>query len=330
MATPHHPRRGSKGYYPRVRAKREHGYIRSWPEGDGKVKIQAFAGYKVGMTHVHMVDYRKSSVTAGQNISSAVTIVEVPPLRVAAMRLYAENSEGMGVVSEKWAEKLDESIYERITKPKNKNAPSVNPEEVSDVRLIVYTMPESVTGIPKKIPEIFEVRVSGESIEQKIKYAESKLGGELRFSEFAQAGQFVDVIGVTKGKGFTGHVERFGVKLLPRKNRKHRRMIGTLGPWHPNFVKETVPQAGQMGYQQRTVHNIRVIKQGTAEEASLVNVKGGHLGYGLVRNDFVLLHGSIPGPSKRLIKMRDPARQDISDAKELKINYISVESKQGD
>ncbi len=330
MATPHHPRRGSKGYYPRVRAKRDHGYIRSWPEKEGKVRLQAFAGYKVGMTHVEMVDYRKSSVTAGQNIFSAVTVVEVPPLKVAAVRYYADDTEGIRVISEKWADKLDDSVFERITRPKEFKPTEIKIEDVSDVRALVYTSPESVTGIPKKVPEFFEVRIAGDTVEERIKFAESKLGSEIRFNEFAKPGQFVDVIGVTKGKGFTGHVERFGVKLLPKNNRKHRRMIGTLGPWHPNFVRETVPQAGQMGFQQRTVHNIRVLKYGTSDEASQINVKGGHLSYGLVRNDFVLLHGSVPGPSKRLIKFRETVRQQTPDASDLKITYISVESKQGD
>ena len=60
------------GYYPRVRAKKLQGDIRSWPETEGNPKLQAFAGYKVGMTHVEVVDYRKSSVTAGQNIIASV------------------------------------------------------------------------------------------------------------------------------------------------------------------------------------------------------------------------------------------------------------------
>ena len=67
------------GYYPRVRSKRMQGDIRSWPEVDGNVRIQAFAGYKVGMTHVEMTDYRKFSTTAGQTIAAPVTVVEVPP-----------------------------------------------------------------------------------------------------------------------------------------------------------------------------------------------------------------------------------------------------------
>ncbi len=329
MATPHHPRRGSKAYYPRVRAKKQQGSIRSWPEITEKAKIQAFAGFKVGMTHVEMVDYRQHSVTAGQNLMSAVTIIEIPPLSVVALRLYDETLDGLKVVHEEWAKTLKPELMNRIPSRKESVINDFS-GSFSDVRILVHTNPQLVSGIPTKTPDIFEIRIGGESNDEKLNYARSKLGTDLAFTDFSKAGEFVDVIAVTKGKGFTGHVKRFGVKLLPRKNRKHRRMIGTLGPWHPDWVRNTVPQAGQKGYQQRTVHNIRILKYGTKEEANVVNVKGGHLGYGLVRNDFILVHGSIPGPSKRLIKLREPARAKVQAVKEINLPYISIESKQGD
>ncbi|GGM71927.1 50S ribosomal protein L3 [Thermogymnomonas acidicola] len=317
------------GYYPRVRAKSIFGTIRSWPEIQGPVKVQAFAGYKVGMTHVLMVDYRKNSLTAGQEVMAAVTVVEVPPLTVAGLRFYDENENGLFVSYEKWADNLDKSIFRRIPERKKSNEkPMVT--KVADVRLIVHTNPQLVKSIPSKTPEIFEVRVGGGTIEERIKYAQEKLGKQITFDEFSKPGKFVDVIGVTKGKGFTGHVERFGIKLLHHKNRKHRRMIGTLGPWHPDWVRNTVPQAGQMGFQQRTVHNIRVIKYISDPTKENVNVKGGFPGYGVVTNPCVLLHGSIPGHMKRLIKMRDPARQTSPDVTDLVIRYVSTESKQGD
>jgi len=329
MATPHHPRRGSKGYYPRVRAQHMQSDIRSWPETEGKPKIQAFAGYKVGMTHIEMVDYRKSSVTAGQSIMSAVTIIEVPPLSVVGIRYYDNDESGLFVVAEEWAQDLDKDLFKRLPERKKKSeSPTVN--EVIDVRLIVSTNPSEVTGVPSKTPEIFEIRIGGSDLKEKIEYAKGKLGKKISFDEFSTPGKFVDAISITKGKGFTGHVQRFGVKLLPYKNRKHRRMIGTLGPWHPDWVRNTVPQAGQKGTHQRTASNIRVLKYAKKESNEDINVKGGFPGYGIVRSDFILVHGSIPGPSKRLVKMRDPARQKSSNIENLTISYISKESKQGD
>jgi large subunit ribosomal protein L3 len=127
-------------------------------------------------------------------------------------------------------------------------------------------------------------------------------------------------------------VKRFGIKLLPRKNRKHRRMIGTLGPWHPNWVMYTVPMAGQMGSQQRTEYNKRILKFVQKKGDSLeedINPEGGFLHYGLVRNSYVLIHGSIPGSTKRLIRFRDPIRPTEEEVKDIKVVYVSRSSKQG-
>lgn len=330
MAKPHHPRRGSKGYYPRVRSKGLKSSVRSWPAYSGKPRIQGFAGYKVGMTHVEMVDYRKYSVTSGQNIVSAATVVEVPPVRVLAVRYYAEDYNGRITLGETWAESLPKELSGAL--PERKKTPSFSSDDpsITEIRLLVCTDPDSLSGIPKKVPDVFEVRVGGSTIKEIDDYCRDNLGKVIPFSEFSSPGRFVDVIGITKGKGFQGHVKRFGIKLLTHKNSKHRRMIGTLGPWHPDWVRNTVPQAGQVGTHQRTAHNIRVLQYGTKDEASSVNVKGGFPGYGIVKNDYILLHGSIPGPSKRLVKFRDTARQLVPDAESMNISYVSLESKQGD
>ena len=138
----------------------------------------------------------------------------------------------------------------------------------------------------------------------------------------------LDTIAVTKGKGFQGAVKRWGVKLLTHKNSKHRRMIGTAGSWHPNWVQATVPQAGQMGYHQRTEYNKRVLKIG--ENGEEITPTGGFPHYGVVRNPYILLHGSIPGPAKRLISMRDAVRyQRGVKVEKTEISYISTTSKQG-
>lgn len=317
-------------YYPRVRAKKIGADIRSWPEIEGNAKIQAFAGYKVGMTHIQMTDYRKTSVTAGKTIMAPVTVVEVPPLNVIAIRYYEDGDNGLQVFAEKKADNIDKEVFKRIPEIKNKNSKEIELKDVSDVRLLVHTNPKLVSGVPSKTPEIFEIRIGGSTIEDRIKLAEEKLGKELHFNDFVSEGSFIDAISVTKGKGFQGVVKRFGVKLLPKKNRKHRRMIGTLGPWHPDWVRNTVPQAGQVGLHQRTLHNIRVVKYGKKENVDDINVKGGFLNYGIVKNDYVLLYGSISGAAKRLIKLRDPARQKVVNTEKIDITYISRESKQGD
>jgi large subunit ribosomal protein L3 len=53
-----------------------------------------------------------------------------------------------------------------------------------------------------------------------------------------------------------------------------------------------------------------------------VNPSAGFNGYGFVKNDYVLVKGSIPGPAKRLVKLRLAVRSP-SPAKELALGYIS-------
>lgn len=317
-------------YYPRKRARSEIPHIRSWPEIDGGPKIQGFAGYKAGMTHVFVVDYRPTSTTSGKEVMVPVTVVETPPMKVLGIRLYKDTPYGRKVVKEVWYPKPDREIARRIPYPKNVSKPKVKDLkglEVDDVRLIMYTQPYLVTGVPKKAPEIMEIRVGGGTIEERIDYALSKLGKEIPFEEFQKAGAMVDVIAVTKGKGYEGRVKRFGVKLLSHKNSKHRRMIGTQGPWHPNWIMHTVPSSGQMGYHQRTEFNKRVLKVG--DNGGEITPRGGFLHYGVVRNSYVIIHGTIPGPVKRLIRFRDPIRRRGVEVEVPQITYISTASKQG-
>jgi large subunit ribosomal protein L3 len=83
-----------------------------------------------------------------------------------------------------------------------------------------------------------------------------------------------------------------------------------------------------MGYHQRTEYDKRVLKIGV--DGSEVSPKGGFLRYGPVRGTYVILDGSVPGPAKRLVRLRYPARppKKVSEASP-KITYISLESPQG-
>jgi len=329
MSKRHHPRRGSMGYSPRKRARAETPHIKSWPEGGDKPKIQGFLGYKAGMTHAFIVDYRPTSTTSGREVIMPVSVVETPPIKIAAVRTYEKSISGLQSTGEIWAEKLDSELSKRL--PLNKKNKKKNldfSKDADEIRVLVYTQPKLVTGIPKKTPEIREMRVSGGSIEEQIEYAKKILGKELKVNDAVTEGDMLDIIAVTTGKGFQGHVKRWGVKLLTHKNSKHRRMIGTAGSWHPNWIQATVPQAGQMGYHQRTEYNKRILKIG--EKGEDINPNGGFPHYGLVRNSYVLIHGSIPGPTKRLISMRDAIRYKRGvEVEKPEISYISTTSKQG-
>ena len=329
MGNTHHPKRGSHGYSPRKRARAETPHIKSWPEGGEKPKIQGFLGYKAGMTHAFIVDYRPTSTTSGREVKMPVSIVETPPIKIAAVRAYKRTSHGLQTINELWADKLDLELSKRLplAKKEKKNNWDFT-KDADEIRVLVYTQPKLVTGIPKKIPEMRELRISGGSIEEQIKYAKEILGKEMKVNDAVNEGDMLDILAITKGKGFQGAVKRWGVKLLTHKNSKHRRMIGTAGSWHPNWVQATVPQAGQVGYHQRTEYNKRVLKIG--ENGEEITPAGGFPHYGVVRNSYVIIHGSIPGPVKRLVSMRDAIRYKRGvKVEKPEISYISTMSKQG-
>ncbi|MFL2926946.1 MAG: 50S ribosomal protein L3 [Candidatus Poseidoniales archaeon] len=329
------PNRGSMAFSPRKRARSETPHISSWAavEGDDP-KILGFAGYKVGMSHIMAVDYRKKSTTAGQEIRMPVTIVEIPPMKVIGARGYIQDTYGLRTLTEAWEKKIDKDLERTLPIPKGHNVKAawkkMSDSDLEEVRLLVHTQPRMVTGIPKKRPEIMEMAVGGGSVDAQIEFAKEMMGKEFTMSDFTQDGEMLDAIAVTTGYGFQGHVKRWGVKLLTHKNSKHRRMIGNLGPFSPGYVVSTVPQAGQTGYHQRTEYNKRLLKIG--DNPDEINPKGGFLNYGLIRGNYALLHGSLPGPSKRLIRFRKAVRfhgKKTDSVVVPEITMISQESQQG-
>ncbi len=406
------------GFSPRKRARSEVPHIKAWPELDGAPRLQGFAGYKAGMTHAMIVDYRKTSTTANKLVRIPVTVVEVPPMLIFAVRFYENTPYGYRILTEIMANDLDPRLVNRFPMPKGKVTveerwtklqEKFGDGEIADVRVLAHTQPASVNAIPKKTPEVMEIRIGGGSVEERMEYARNLIGKSVSISKFAETGDMADILAITRGKGFQGSVKRWGVKLLTHKNSKHRRMIGNQGPFTPGYIRSTVPQAGQTGYHQRTEFNKRIVKivqvkemirsamekskdskkdlkkieemfkdfdsgdeawtgdptylWRTAEGEERywtwkdkpadrtndgstrtkrpkipstpmddgITPNGGFLNYGNLSTDYVLIHGSIPGPSKRLIRLRNPIRGQFTEKiiEPPKLIFTSRESKQG-
>ena len=120
-------------------------------------------------------------------------------------------------------------------------------------------------------------------------------------------GMYVDVLGITKGKGFEGPVTRFGVKRKQHKSRKSVRAVGVIGPWHPAAVMYTIARAGQMGFHQRTETGKRILLVGNGKEKP-ITPPGGFRHFGNVDGDYAVVRGSVPGPARRFVMVRMPVR----------------------
>jgi len=312
MGSPSTRKRGSKQFWPRVRAQKSTAVVNSWdPKNlyNKETKFLGFPVYKVGMTSIGLIDNFSHTLTKGTEVNVPVTILEAPPVKILSVRLYALDEYGnIQVVKEVLANIKDKFLSRKISVA-NKTPKIDSPEDlikfslendVEEVRVKVFTTP-SETTIGKKKPEILEIGISGNSIEDKINFALSNLGKSISVSDVFKGGELVDSHGITTGKGFQGAVKRFGVKLTSHKSEKKRRHAGNLGAWTPSRVGHTVPLPGQHGFHERTEWNKWILKVSSNKDE--INPKSGFRTYGIVKSDFLLVKGSIQGPKTRLITL---------------------------
>ncbi len=325
------PRRGSLAYLPRGRAPRWTPRIRYWPEYEGPPRLLGFAGFKAGTTHVTIIDNRQGSLTFGKEVTFPVTVVGTPPLVISGLRFYEKWNGALRSAGEVWASEPHKDLGRSIRAPekfdtdKGWSRLEALKDRIVDVRAILASQPRLArTG--KKEPDLFEVKVDGGTIGERLEFCKKLLGREVKISQVFKEGGDVDVVAITKGKGIQGPVKRWGVKKLKHKSRKTVRGVGSIGPWHPHFVMYSVPRAGQMGFAQRTEYNKQILKIG--DNGTEVSPKGGFLHYGPVETEFALLRGTIPGPPKRLVALRHPARGRV-ESEPPRLEMISLDSKQG-
>lgn len=123
-----------------------------------------------------------------------------------------------------------------------------------------------------------------------------KAGDVLTVAVFAE-GQVVDVLGVSKGKGFQGVVKRFRVGGGPSSHGSmfHRR-IGSIGMRQtPGRSWKNQRMPGHMGTDNRTVQNLRVVK--IIADKNLILVKGAIPGAN--GDDVIIRSGKKAKPAKQ-------------------------------
>jgi len=101
-----------------------------------------------------------------------------------------------------------------------------------------------------------------------------QVGQRLALGDLFAAGDDVDVTGVSKGKGFAGHVKRHNFRRGPKTHGSdHHREPGSIGPGTtPGRVYRGLRMAGHMGDETVTVKKVRVVR--TDPERNLLLVKG--------------------------------------------------------
>ncbi len=135
--------------------------------------------------------------------------------------------------------------------------------------------------------------VSGKRYVREFKFAnadEYKLADEIKADIFA-VGDKVDATAISKGKGFQGAIKRHGQHRGPMSHgSKFHRHQGSNGACSsPSRVFKGKGMPGQMGHVQVTVQNLEIVKVD-------------------VENNLLLVKGSVPGPKKSLITVKEAVK----------------------
>jgi large subunit ribosomal protein L3 len=202
-----------------------------------------------------------TQVYDAQNVLVPVTVVEAGPCPV--VQIKTTQTDGFN------------AVQLGFSKQKSKNASKAEKNHAAKA------------GLEDAPRVLSEVRLD--------EVASIKIGDVVTVADFTE-GQLVDVIGVTKGKGFQGVVKRFRVGGGPATHGSmfHRR-IGSIGMRQtPGRTWKNQAMPGHMGQLRVTTQNLQLVK--IISEKNLLLVKGAIPG---ANGDDVIVRTAIKGQPKK-------------------------------
>jgi large subunit ribosomal protein L3e len=323
-------------------------------------------GYKAGMTHILREVDKPGSKLHKKEVVEAVTVIETPPMVIVGVVGYADSAQGLKTIGTVWAQHLSEECrrrfyknwyrskkkaftrnalkYDPVLKSRSIDAQLERLRRKSDVvRVIAHTQIRKLPHLHQKKAHIMEIQVNGGTIAQKIDFGYGLFEKAVPIDNLFEENEMIDIIGITKGKGFEGVTTRWGTTRLPRKTHKGLRKVACIGAWHPSRVQFTVPRAGQNGYHHRTERNKKIYRLGKKETLAAsgttefdltkksINPMGGFVRYGVVQNDFIVVKGCTIGVRKRCLTLRKTihVQTNRNALEKIQLKFIDTSSKFG-
>lgn len=139
-----------------------------------------------------------------------------------------------------------------------------------------------------------------------VNISEYNLGDLLKADKF-EVGEYVDVTGISKGKGFEGVIKRFNQTRGPMGHgSQYHRGVGSLGTMLPKRVLPGKKLPGHMGNVQVTIQNLEVIAID-------------------LENNCILIKGNVPGPKYSMVIVKSAAKKpnQKTNGTEL-ISYVEI------
>eukprot|EP01003_Olkasia_polycarbonata_P001972 NODE_140_length_1407_cov_333.792342_g110_i0.p1 GENE.NODE_140_length_1407_cov_333.792342_g110_i0~~NODE_140_length_1407_cov_333.792342_g110_i0.p1 ORF type:complete len:392 (-),score=114.79 NODE_140_length_1407_cov_333.792342_g110_i0:175-1350(-) len=361
------PRSGSLGFLPRKRHHKFRGGLRSFPADstDKAPHLTAFLAYKAGMTHIVRDMDRPGSRVHKKEVVQPCSVVECPPLIVVGVAGYVRSPRGLRCLATVWSQHLSDQFkrayYKSWYNSKKKafkkyharmNGPGEYGKKAIEritkycdvIRVVAHSQVKKL-HIGQKKAHVLEIQVNGgATIADKVEFATKLFESAVPVDSVFKQSELVDAVAVTRGHGFEGVTHRWGTTRLPRKTHKGLRKVACIGAWHPARVGYSVPRAGQNGFHHRTDINKKIFRVGKnvvedpkngSCEADLtdkaITPMGGFPHFGIVKDDFLLIHGSLPGPVKRPLTLRMPLRTKFTkkESEQITLKFIDTASKWG-
>jgi large subunit ribosomal protein L3 len=115
---------------------------------------------------------------------------------------------------------------------------------------------------------------------------EYEVGQEVKCDIFT-AGDYVDVTGTSKGKGYQGVIKRHNQHRGPMAHgSKYHRGVGSMGVIAPNRIRKGKNMPGRMGHEKVTIQNLVVVRSD-------------------VEKNILLVKGNVPGANKSLVIIKN-------------------------
>ena len=165
------------------------------------------------------------------------------------------------------------------------SAVQVGADESVKEKNVNKTMKGHLKAVGKLFRKLKEVRTDAD--------VGLSVGDSLDLSQFA-AGEYIKVSGISKGKGFQGVVKRYNFKGGPASHghKDQLRMPGSIGATGPAHVFKGTRMAGNMGNEQVTTANLRIIDIDTKN--NVIAVSGAVPGH---RGTTIIMTGGTEKPS---------------------------------
>jgi len=145
-------------------------------------------------------------------------------------------------------------------------------------------------------PELGHAKKAGSTPKRYIKefrgivLADYELGQELKADLFSE-GEFVDVTGTSKGKGFSGTIQRHNTSRGPMAHgSRYHRGPGSMGSIQANRVPKGKKLPGHQGHETITLQNLQVVKVDA-------------------ERNVILVKGSIPGPNNSYVSLKTTVKK---------------------